>query len=174
MSDTKYTRKASSRIIKELQKINPKTPLSTTYDQAFVELMNEWDLEIGLEKNDGVIYASIHKDGSIAHEFEWKLSEAWTEKEMDFNWDFVYRTVLEHIIKTRLYKRPKIGKRELARIAKEKADAEKLAAKEAAKAEKERIAKEKADAKAAKEAIRLAKAQAKENKTKLARKNKAH
>jgi hypothetical protein len=173
MSDVKYTKKASARIIKEVQKINPKASLTTTFDQAFVLLMTEWDLEVGLEKNENTIYSSIYKDGNTVHAFEWKLSEAWSEKEMDFNWDFVYRTVLEHIIKTRLYKRPKVGKRELARIAKEKAEAEKLAAKEAAKAEKERIAKEKAEAKAAKEAIRLAKAQAKENKTKLTRKNKA-
>ena len=146
MSDTKYTKKASSRIIKELQKINPKAPLSTTYDQAFVELMTEWDLELSIEKDANIVKSSIHKDGTVSHSFEWPIKDAWDDKEYDFEWNFIYRTILEYIIKTRLYKRPKVGKRELARIAKEKAEAEKLAAKEA-----------KAAAKAAKEQEKLEK-----------------
>ena len=140
------TKKASARIIKELEKFDPKVSSKTTYQQAFDILMEKWDLELSLEKTANVIKSSIYKDGTITHSFEWTLKEAWNDKEYDFEWNFIYRTILEHISKTRIYKRPKVGKRELARIAKEKAEAEKLAAKEA-----------KAAAKAAKEQEKLEK-----------------
>ena len=140
------TRKASARIIKELEKFDPKVSTKTTYQQAFDILMEKWDLELSLEKDGNIIKSSIHKDGTISHSFVWSIKEAWNDKEYDFEWNFIYRTVLEHISKTRMYKRPKISKRELARIAKKKAEAEKLAAKEA-----------KAAAKAAKEQEKLEK-----------------
>ena len=140
------TKKASARIIKELEKFDPKVSSKTTYQQAFDILIEKWDLELSLEKTADVIKSSIYKDGTITHSFEWTLKEAWNDKEYDFEWNFIYRTILEHISKTRIYKRPKVGKRELARIAKEKAEAEKLAAKEA-----------KAAAKAAKEQEKLEK-----------------
>lgn len=164
MNETKYTRKASTRIIKELLKINPKVSGNTTFDQAFVELMEYWDLELGVENKLNKTYCYIFKDGNVANEFV--LDNQWDEKEGDWDWNVIYKTTLETIIKLKLYKRPKLSKRELNAIAKAKAEQEKADAKAAAKAEKERLAKEKADAKAAKEAAKLAKLKAKEEKTK--------
>jgi hypothetical protein len=135
MSDVKYTKKASARIIKEVQKFNPKIPLTTTFDQAFVLLMTEWDLEMGIETYNGITTCSIYRDGTVVHTIE--LKNVWDDKTGDWDWNTIYRTVLEHIIKTRMYKRPKVSKRELNRIAKEKAEAEKKAAKVAAKKAKE-------------------------------------
>lgn len=148
MSDVKYTKKASARIIKEVQKSNPKAPLTTTFDQAFVLLMTEWDLELGIEKIDTSIIATLYKDGNSSELFNWQTKDAWSEKDCDFNWDFIYRNVLELIIKDKLYKRPKISKRELNAQKKAAELKAKEEAKAAAKAEKERIKKEKELAKA--------------------------
>lgn len=148
MSDVKYTKKASARIIKEVQKINPKGPLTTTFDQAFVLLMTEWDLELGIEKTDASIITTLHKDGNSSELFNWPTNDAWSEKDCDFNWDFIYRNTLERIIKDKLYKRPKISKRELNAQKKAAELKAKEEAKAAAKAEKERIKKEKELAKA--------------------------
>lgn len=134
MSDVKYTKKASARIIKEVQKINPKAPLTTTFDQAFVLLMTEWDMELGIETSKDITTCAVYRDGSVVYTCEFK--DAWDDKVGDWNWNVIYKDVLEHIIKTRMYKRPKVSKRELNRIAKEKAEAEKAAAKAAAKAAK--------------------------------------
>jgi hypothetical protein len=132
MSDVKYTKKASARIIKEVQKINPKAPLTTTFDQAFVLLMTAWDMELGVETTNTSTTCAISRDGSVVHTME--FDNVWDDKIGDWNWNVIYKDVLEHIIKTRMYKRPKVSKRELNRMAKEKAEAEKKAAK-AAKAE---------------------------------------
>ena len=133
MSDVKYTKKASARIIKEVQKINPKAPLTTTFDQAFVLLMTTWDMELGVETTNTSTTCAISRDGSVVHTME--FDNVWDDKIGDWNWNVIYKDVLEHIIKTRMYKRPKISKRELNRIAKEKAEAEKKAAKAAVKKE---------------------------------------
>ena len=133
MSDVKYTKKASARIIKEVQKINPKAPLTTTFDQAFVLLMTTWDMELGVETTNTSTTCAISRDGSVVHTME--FDNVWDDKTGDWNWNVIYKDVLEHIIKTRMYKRPKISKRELNRMAKEKAEAEKKAAKVAAKKE---------------------------------------
>jgi hypothetical protein len=134
MSDVKYTKKASARIIKEVQKIDPKAPLTTTFDQAFVLLMTAWDMELGVETSKDITTCTVHRDGSAVYTCEFKY--AWDDKVGDWDWNTIYRAILEHIIKTRMYKRPKVSKRELNRIAKEKAEAEKAAAKAAAKAAK--------------------------------------
>lgn len=133
MSDVKYTKKASARIIKEVQKINPKAPLTTTFDQAFVLLMTTWDMELGVETTNTSTTCAISRDGSVVHTME--FDNVWDDKTGDWNWNVIYKDVLEHIIKTRMYKRPKISKRELNRMAKEKAGTEKKAAKTTAKKE---------------------------------------
>lgn len=134
MSDVKYTKKASARILKEVQKINSKAPLTTTFDQAFVLLMTVWDMELGVETTNTSTTCAISRDGSIVHTME--FDNVWDNKVGDWNWNVIYKDVLEHIIKTRMYKRPKISKRELNRMAKEKAEADKKAAKTAKAAAK--------------------------------------
>jgi hypothetical protein len=107
MSDVKYTKKASARIIKEVQKIDNKAPLTTTFDQAFVLLMTEWELEIGIETTLTNTKCSIYRDKDILHTFEWTKAETWSDKDCDWDWNFIYKTALEHIIKTRMYKKSK-------------------------------------------------------------------
>lgn len=116
---TDFTKKCSSRILKELQKINSKISARTTFQQAFEILMEHWDLELSIETMNNITTCAIYKDDAIVYEREFK--DTWDEKNGDWNLDIIYKTILEHIIKTKLYKRPKIGKRELNKIAKEKA-----------------------------------------------------
>ena len=123
------TKKTTTRILKEILKFKEKVSGNTTNQQAFDFLMNEWNLEVGIENKNEITYGFIYKDDQLAHTFEWSKSKAYSEKERDWNWDFIYRSFLEHIIKTKLYKRPKISKRELNAQKK----AEELKAKEEAK-----------------------------------------
>ena len=128
----KYTKKATARILKEVLKVNPKASGFTTLDQAFVVLMDHWDTELGIDNNQCVLY----KDGDKVE--TWDFKNIWNEKERDWDWNTIYKTVLEDIIKKRLYKRPKIGKRTLVKLEKEKA---------VAKAKEEKIQKQQQEAK---------------------------
>ena len=146
------TKKASTRIFKEIEKINPKISPKTTFQQAFEILMTEWDLELSVESTTTSTICNIYKDNTVAHTFNWTRKESYNERECDWDWNFIYKNVLEHIAKTRMYKRPKISKSELRRIEKEKAEAAKAAAKQA-----------KLDERAAKELAKQAKLKAKED-----------
>ena len=159
------TKKASTRIFKELEKINPKISPKTTFQQAFEILMTEWDLELSIESTTTSTTCSIYKDNAVAYTFNWTRKESYNERECDWDWNFIYKNVLEHIAKTRMYKRPKISKSELRRIEKERLEAAKKAEKEAKLAEKaaKELAKQaklkaKEDAKAAKELAKANKA----------------
>lgn len=158
------TKKASTRIFKELEKINPKISPKTTFQQAFEILMTEWDLELSVESTTTSTTCNIYKDNVVAYTFNWTRKESYNERECDWDWNFIYKNVLEHIAKTRMYKRPKISKSELRRIEKEKAEAAKAAAKQAKLDEKAAKLKAKEDAKKAKADARAAKELAKANK----------
>ena len=113
------TKKASVRILKELAKLNDKVSARTTYQQAFDILMEHWDLELSLANDKDITTCCIYRDGIVVYTFDWKKSEVYDIKDCDWDWSYVYKLVLEQCIKDKLYKRPKIGKRELNRIAKE-------------------------------------------------------
>ena len=116
----KYTKKASARVLKEVLKVNPKASGFTTFDQAFVILMTEWDMELGIENSNSNTTCTLYRDDDKPR--TWNFKDAWDAKEGDWDWNTIYKTVLEDIIKERLYKRPKLGKRALAKLAKEKAE----------------------------------------------------
>jgi hypothetical protein len=42
---------------------------------------------------------------------EWSFENAWDDKQGDYDWNRIYKEVLEDIIKKKLYKRPKVSKR---------------------------------------------------------------
>ena len=106
----KYTKKASARILAEVLKVNPKASKLTTLDQAFVILMTHWDLELGIiNKLNQPTKVSLYRDETIPA--EWEFENGWDEKQGDFDWNTIYKEVLEDIIKRRLYKRPKLGKK---------------------------------------------------------------
>ena len=152
------TKKASTRIFKELEKINPKISPKTTFQQAFEILMTEWDLELSVESTTTTTVANIYKDNAVAYTFNWTRKESYNSRECDWDWNFIYKNVLEHIAKTRMYKRPKISKSELRRIEKERLEAEKKAIKEAKLAEKAAKEQAKLDKQKAREQKKLEKA----------------
>lgn len=106
----KYTKKASARVLKEVLKFKDKVSGNTTFDQAYVILMEEWDLEMGVVTTKNGTKCDIYRDKEIVHTFEWLIEDTWENNKGDWNWDYIYREVLEHIIKTKLYKRPKVRK----------------------------------------------------------------
>lgn len=132
----KYTKKATARILKEVLKVNPKASGFTTLDQAFVILMDHWDMELGIETSNSNTICTLHRDDDKPR--IWNFKDVWDEKIGDWDWNTIYKTVLESIIKERLYKRPKLGKRALAKLEKEKADT---------KAKEEKLQKQQQEAK---------------------------
>lgn len=105
----KYTKKASARIMKEVIKVEPKVSLNTSFDQAFCILMEHWNLTLGVEihnktKHDDTI-CTLYKDDEIAT--TWTMPDIFDESVHDWDWNVIYKTVLEDIIKRRLYKRAK-------------------------------------------------------------------
>ena len=130
----KYTKKANAYIMKQVLKVNPNASGRTTLDQAYVLLMTEWDLEGDLVSTTTETTFKIWRDGEVCHSLVWPKKVAKNEKEGDWDWDIIYKDVLQVIIKDKLYKRPKLGKRAAAKLAKEREEAAKKAALEAKKA----------------------------------------
>lgn len=123
----KYTKKATAKIIAEVLKLNPKASKLTSLDQAFVLLMTHWDMELSLlSKLNEPTKAILYRDDDTP--YEWSFENAWIDKEGDYDWNTIYKTVLEDIIKKKLYKRPKLGKRAQKKyeeeVAKKKAERE--------------------------------------------------
>jgi hypothetical protein len=104
----KYTKKTSTRILKEVLKVKPNASKLTTHDQAFVILMTEWDLELSVETKKTTI-CQLYRDGEVV--YKWEFKDIF--KEGDWDWNVIYKTVLEDTIKNKLYKRPKLTKRQL-------------------------------------------------------------
>ena len=106
----KYTKKATARIITEVLKIDPKASKLTSFDQAFVKLMTHWDMELGIiTKLNQPTVVTLYRDEETP--YEWSFENAWIDNVGDYDWNTIYKTVLEDIIKMKLYKRPKLGKR---------------------------------------------------------------
>lgn len=137
----KYTKKANAYIMKHVLKVNPNASGRTTLDRAYVLLMTEWDLEGDLVSTTTETTFKIWRDGEVCHSLVWPKKVAKNEKEGDWDWDLIYKDVLQVIIKDKLYKRPKLGKRAAAKLAKEREEAAKKAALEAKKAAAEKNAK---------------------------------
>ena len=115
----KYTKKASARILKEVLKVNSKASGFTTFDQAFVTLMEHWDLELSIETSGDLTTCTLHRDSDKVT--TWEFKKAWDPKEGDLDWNTIYKKVLEDTIKNKYYKRPKLGKRAMKKLEEERA-----------------------------------------------------
>lgn len=111
----KYTKKTSTRILKEVLKVNPNASKLTTHDQAFVILMTHWDLELSVETKKTTI-CQLYRDGEVV--YKWEFNGVF--KEGDWDWNVIYKTVLEDVIKNKLYKRPKLTKRQIKQLEEQK------------------------------------------------------
>lgn len=115
----KYTKKATARILKEVLKVNPKASGFTSLDQAFVILMNQWDMELDVVKDGDITTCTLYRDGDKVQ--TWEFKDIWDSSEGDWDWNIIYRKVLEDIIRLKLYKRPKLGKRAQKKLEVERA-----------------------------------------------------
>ena len=115
----KYTKKATARILKEVLKVNPKASGFTSLDQAYVILMDHWNMELDVVSDNGNTTSTLYRDGDKVH--TWELGEQWVSQLGDFDWDVIYKKTLEDIIRLKLYKRPKLGKRAMKKLEVERA-----------------------------------------------------
>ena len=106
MLKEKYTKKATAKIYNELVKLDKNTPKLTTLDQAFVILMDKWELELDVIMEKRNTTCGLYRNEEKIHTWDFE-DKVWIDKIGDFDWDIIYKTVLEDIIKLKLYKAPK-------------------------------------------------------------------
>lgn len=109
MMKEKYTKKATAKIYNELAKLDKNTPKLTTLDQAFVILMDKWGLEMDVIMEKRRTICGLYRNEEKFHVWDFE-DKVWIDKTGDFDWDIIYKTVLEDIIKLKLYKTPKKSK----------------------------------------------------------------
>lgn len=100
----KLTKKANTYIFNHVLKINPKASKNTTYDQAYEILMDVWDMYGSIETcKRGITRFKLYKNDEIIKTYEWPNIH------FEGSWDFdiIFRTVLEDIIKNKLFKEKK-------------------------------------------------------------------
>ena len=115
MLKEKYTKKATAKIYNELAKLDKNTPKLTTLDQAFNILMDKWDLEMDVVMENRFTNCSLYRNDERV--YTWSFDdEVWIDKTGDFDWDIIYKTVLEDIIKLKLYKAPKKPRAKKTRV----------------------------------------------------------
>lgn len=97
----KLTKKANTYILNNVLKINPKSSKNTTYDQAYEILMENWNMEGSIETTrKNLTKFKLFKEDEIIKTYEW--NNIFNEGMWDF--DIIFRTVLEDIIKNKLFK----------------------------------------------------------------------
>ena len=79
--------------------------------------MTEWDMELSVETKKTTL-CQLYRDNEVA--YKWEFKDIFNEG--DWDWNVIYKTTLEDIIKNKLYKRPKLTKKQL----KQKEEAKKL------------------------------------------------
>ncbi len=106
----KLSKKVTVDIYKHVEKVVPGITKNTTYDEAWDILSQAWEFEGDLTHTvkDKTVF-TLYRDGLTVETY--KLGDMWDEKVGDFNYTDIFRTVLENIIKRRLYKRAKLGKK---------------------------------------------------------------
>lgn len=115
MLKEKYTKKATAKIYNELAKLDKNTPKLTTLDQAFNILMNKWGLEMDVVMENRFTNCSLYRNDERV--YTWSFDDkVWIDKTGDFDWDIIYKTVLEDIIKLKLYKTPKKPRAKKSRV----------------------------------------------------------
>lgn len=97
----KLSHKANAYVLNHVLKINPKVPKTTTYDQAYEILMENWNMDGSIETTrKNLTKFKLFKEDEIIKIYEW--NNIFNEGMWDF--DIIFRTVLEDIIKNKLFK----------------------------------------------------------------------
>lgn len=104
------TKKCNAYILAQVLKIEPKASKNTQLHEAFGILFEAWQFEADLyHSSENQTTFTIYRDDLKVE--QWNLGNQWDEKNGDFNYNEIYKVVLEDIIKRRLFKRPKLGKK---------------------------------------------------------------
>ena len=102
----KYTKKASTKLYKEVAKIDKKASKLISVDQAFVILMDNWGLELDVYSDvKGHTVCRLCKKDLDYYIYTWELENAFSKKDGDWDWDKVYNTVLGDILKLKLFRK---------------------------------------------------------------------
>lgn len=99
----KVSKKASTKIIEIVQKIDPSRSKLTTYDEAWEVISKAWGLtgDIKTTKDSTTFLLTVDQDtNNPIHKFEWKNSEVFEDG--DWNWTIIFGEVLKYIIKNKL------------------------------------------------------------------------
>lgn len=111
-----YTKKCTTKILDKVLKVDPKAKKTTTFDQAWVILAEKYNMEGSLEYSSGKGTRFIlYKDNNAVHEFHWE-GRLWNDKECDFEWNTIYKEVLEWCISVRMFKKGKWNPKEIEHI----------------------------------------------------------
>lgn len=105
----KISKKASSEVIKIIQKIEPSASKLTSWDQAWVIIAEKYNFEGSLISNNNrrsedTIF-ELFKDDNTIKIFTWPTIEVY--QNCDWDWTEIYKTVVEYIISSKLIKIPR-------------------------------------------------------------------
>lgn len=92
-------KKVTQKVLEKVLLVNPKAKKTTTWEQAWDILANEYDLEGSLEKTvkEGSKFV-LFKNGVPEKEFTYTSGYEWNPNEGDWNWDVILHPVLDYCI----------------------------------------------------------------------------
>lgn len=99
----KVSKKASTKVIETVQKIDPTRSKLTTYDEAWEVISKAWGLtgDIKTTGDSTTFLLTVDQDtNNPIHKFEWENSEVFEDG--DWNWTIIFGEVLKYIIKNKL------------------------------------------------------------------------
>ena len=99
----KVSKKASTKVIETVQKIDPTRSKLTTYDEAWEVISKAWGLtgDIKTTGDSTTFLLTVDQDITTPiHKFEWKNSEVFEDG--DWDWTTIFSEVLKYVIKSKL------------------------------------------------------------------------
>lgn len=99
----KNSKKASTKIIEIVQKIDPSRSKLTTYDEAWEVISKEWGLtgDLKTTKDTTTFLLTVDQDITTPiHKFEWNTTDVFEEG--DWDWTTIFGDVLKYVIKNKL------------------------------------------------------------------------
>ena len=108
--EKKMTKKASVKVWKIASKFQPSISKNITFDEAWEIIAKEGNLEGAIETNrNRVTVFKLYKNDDVIDTYNFPDSF----KEGDWDWNTIYKTVLEDVISRRLYKTKKSNKQQI-------------------------------------------------------------
>lgn len=107
-------KKAPQTILSMVKIIDPTVSNNTNLERAWEVISEYWNIEGELyaadSRSNNVTSFNIIYNGNLIHTCTWPTSEAWDNKEGEFNFNLIYKDVLEWLIKSKTLKKSRIRK----------------------------------------------------------------